>query len=265
LEFLLAVLVQPPEIEAIISRRFGSCTMKITERFEAIDKIGRELQRRFGYREIDKYLAQFGIKPPPDGVGTNSKWVYSKEALADAPLSVISQIADDLDLGSLAQLSAQANPPGIWKNTAGLRVFLSHISKDKVKATRLRDCLKPFGILAFVAHEDIEPTKEWQAEIERGLHCMDAFVSIHTVGFSKSIWTQQEIGVALGRGVKIIALRMGEDPTGFISKHQALSRGSKTAEAVAQELSDLFTADERTANRLADAQAAFRGDDEIPF
>lgn len=239
--------------------------MKITERFEAIDKIGRELQRRFGYREIDKYLAQFGIKPPPDGVGTNSKWVYSKEALADAPLSVISQIANDLDLGSLTRLSAQANPPGIWKNTAGLRVFLSHISKDKLKATRLRDCLKPLGILAFVAHEDIEPTKEWQSEIERGLHCMNAFVSIHTVGFSKSIWTQQEIGVALGRGVKIIALRMGEDPTGFISKHQALSRGSKTAEAVAQELYDLFAADERTANRLSDAQSALRGDDEIPF
>lgn len=239
--------------------------MKVTDRFEAIDKIGRELQRRFGYSEIDMYFAQFGVAPPSNGVGTNSKWVYSKAALANVPLEVISRIADDLDLGSLAQLSAQANPPTIWRGIPDLRVFLSHISKDKIKATRLRDCLKPHGIQAFVAHEDIEPTKEWQNEIERGLYSMDAFVSIHTAGFSKSIWTQQEIGVALGRGVKIIALRMGEDPTGFISKHQALLRGSKTAEAVAKELADLFAADERTARRLSEAQASLRGDEESPF
>jgi hypothetical protein len=132
------------------------------------------------------------------------------------------------------------------------------------KATRLRDCLKPYGIQAFVAHEDIEPTKEWQGEIERALFSMDAFVSIHTVGFAKSIWTQQEIGVAIGRGVKTVALRMGEDPTGFISKHQALSRGSKTAEAVAKELSDIFAADERTARRLKEAGAA-KETEEIPF
>ena len=239
--------------------------MKVTDRFEAIDKIGRELQRRFGYSEIDMYFAQFGVQPPPDGVGANSKWVYSKAALASAPLEIVARIADDLDLGSLAQLSAQANPPSIWRGITYLRVFLSHISKDKAKATRLRECLKPYGIQAFVAHEDIEPTKEWQGEIERGLMSMEAFVSIHTAGFSKSIWTQQEIGVALGRGVKIVALRMGEDPTGFISKHQALSRGNKTAEAVAKELSDLFAADERTARRLQDAQASLQKDEEIPF
>jgi hypothetical protein len=239
--------------------------MKVTDRFEVIDKIGRELQRRFGYREIDMYFAQFNVRPPPDGVGTNSKWVYSKAALANAPLDVISKIADDLDLGSLAQLSAQANPPTLWRGTTDLRVFISHISKDKTKATRLRDCLKPYAIRAFVAHEDIEPTKEWQGEIERGLYSMEAFVSVHTLGFSKSVWTQQEIGVALGRGVKIIALRMGEDPTGFISKHQALSRGNKTAEAVAKEPSNLLAADEGTARRLQEAQEVLRGDDEIPF
>jgi hypothetical protein len=48
---------------------------------------------------------------------------------------------------------------------------------------------------------------------------MDAFLAIHTPGFKDSFWTQQEIGFAVGRGVKIISFKMGEDPTGFISKH----------------------------------------------
>jgi hypothetical protein len=238
--------------------------MKVTDRFDAIDKIGRELQRRFGYTEIDMYLAQFGVEPPPkESVGVNSKWIYSKAALRIAPLSTIAQIADDLGLGSLTQLSAQANPPAIWKGTSELRLFLSHISKDKDKSTRLRDCLKPHGIQAFVAHEDIEPTREWQTEIERALFAMDALVAIHTPGFSKSYWTQQEIGFALGRGVKTVSLRMGEDPTGFISKHQALSRGSKPAEEVARELADIFAADERTGKRMR--EAAKQLDEGIPF
>jgi signal recognition particle subunit SEC65 len=238
--------------------------MKVTDRFDAIDKIGRELQRRFGFTEIDIYLDQFGVSPPaPDSVGVNSKWVYSKVALKSAPLSTIARIADDLGIGSLAQLAAQANPPTLWKGTSDLRLFVSHISKDKIKATRLRDCLKQYGIQAFVAHEDIEPTREWQSEIERALFAMDAMVAMHTPGFSKSIWTQQEIGFALGRGVKTVSLRMGEDPTGFISKHQALSRGAKSAEDVAKELADIFSQDERTAKRLQEAKSRML--DEIPF
>jgi hypothetical protein len=58
---------------------------------------------------------------------------------------------------------------------------------------------------------------------------------------------------------------MGEDPTGFISKHQALSRGTKPAEAVAKELAEIFAGDERTAKRLSEARAAKAAEDEIPF
>jgi hypothetical protein len=104
-------------------------------------------------------------------------------------------------------------------------------------------------VTAFVAHEDIEPTLEWQVQIERALHCMEVFISIHTPGFSKSIWTQQEVGFAVCRGVKIIAVRMGEDPTGFISKHQALSRGTKTAEQIASDVDKLLRKDERVKER----------------
>ena len=127
-----------------------------------------------------------------------------------------------------------------------------------------------YGIVGFVAHEDIHPTLEWQIEIERALQAMDAFIAVHTPGFSQSFWTQQEIGFAVGRGTMIISFRMGEDPTGFISKQQALARRDRTAEQVAKEINDLLCADPRTASRMKDAKAlkkegSVQPDDEIPF
>ena len=125
-----------------------------------------------------------------------------------------------------------------------------------MKATRLKDCLAPYGIAGFVAHEDIHPTLEWQGEIERALRSMDPFIAVHTEGFSRSVWTQQEVGYALGRGTKVISFKMGEDPTGFISKHQALARQNRTAEAVALEIDGLLAQDNRTKDRLAAAKAS---------
>lgn len=85
---------------------------------------------------------------------------------------------------------------------------------------------------------------------------MDAFLSMHTLGFSQSIWTQQEIGYAVGRGIKIIPFKMGEDPTGFISKWQALPRRDRTAEKIANEVDTILSEDPRTAPKLKAAQDA---------
>ena len=48
-------------------------------------------------------------------------------------------------------------------------------------------------------------------------------------------WTDQEVGVAVGRGVPIVPIRMGKDPYGFMAKYQAIS-GSGRAGAVAVEI-----------------------------
>jgi hypothetical protein len=85
---------------------------------------------------------------------------------------------------------------------------------------------------------------------------MDAFLAMHTVGFSQSVWTQQEIGFALGRGGKIISLRMGEDPSGFIAKHQALSRRDRKAEEIAHDINNILAASPQTATKLLAAKRA---------
>ena len=97
---------------------------------------------------------------------------------------------------------------------------------------------------------------------------MDAFIAIHTKGFSQSYWTQQEIGFAYARNVKIISLKMGEDPTGFISKQQALPRRDRSAEQIAKEIDKLLAEDDRTAEKLHEAKKGrglVLGRDEIPF
>ena len=161
--------------------------MRVAEKLAIIDRIGRELQSRYRYEDIDAYLAEFGIDPPI-GVTPNSKWVYSKAALAGVPLSIITRIAEDLDMGPNLATAAVSSPPNNWRDITDFRLFISHIAKHKDRATRLKECLQPHGISGFVAHEDINPTLEWQQEIERALYCMDAMVAIHTPGFSRSYW-----------------------------------------------------------------------------
>jgi hypothetical protein len=103
-----------------------------------------------------------------------------------------------------------------------IRVFLSHKATFKVETSRLKRSFACCGIGAFVAHEDIEPTQEWQREIERALFSMDALVALLTPDFHDSCWTDQEIGVAIGRGVPLMAVRLGLDPYGLMGKGQGL-------------------------------------------
>jgi hypothetical protein len=110
----------------------------------------------------------------------------------------------------------------IWGDK-GYRVFLSHKADVKKETAQLKEQLEPFGISSFVAHVDIHPTKEWQDEIENALASMDAFVALLTDNFHESYWTDQEVGYALGRGVPLIAVKLGRDPYGFIGKFQALA------------------------------------------
>lgn len=110
----------------------------------------------------------------------------------------------------------------IWGD-AGFRVFLSHKAEVKKETTAIKDGLRLFGISGFVAHEDIHPTKAWQEEIENALASMDGFVALMTEGFHDSVWTDQEVGYAVARGVPIVAVRLGKDPYGFIGRFQALT------------------------------------------
>lgn len=124
----------------------------------------------------------------------------------------------------------------IWGDE-GYRVFLGHKAEVKKETALLKEKLKLYGISCFVAHEDIHPTREWQNEIENALFSMDALVALMTEEFHNSLWTDQEVGFAFGRGVPIISIKLGKDPYGFIGKFQALSCSWDTA---AKEIVKIF-------------------------
>lgn len=243
--------------------------MRPSVKIATIRKIARELDNRdYSLSEVDSFLGEFGIPTLLNHSNfydsfsqSHDAVAYAQQALQEINVTILARVAEELDIDLPANPIVQ-QPPEIWPDNKTFRLFISHIAKDKDKATRLRGCLIPYHISGFVAHEDISPTKEWMVEIERALFAMDAFLAIHTKGFSASVWAQQEVGFAVARGVKIISFKMGEDPTGFISKHQALPRLDRQAEHIAKEVNDLLLGDHRTSTRL---QEIVEADGEIPF
>ena len=211
--------------------------MKALERLELIDRIGRELQSRMGYADIATFLKSHGVDTAKPTSGVNSKWVYSKELLADEPDARIVRIATELEV---PHNHVVADPTRILEATFWepfhLRLFLSHLSSFKKTTGQLQAALRRYGVSAFVAHVDIEPTREWMDEIEAGLHSMDALLAILMPGFKESDWTDQEIGVAIGRGVLVIPVMKGVRPYGFISRFQGLDSQGKSVAAVAREV-----------------------------
>jgi len=152
--------------------------MKVLERLSLIDKIGRELQSRMSYSDIDVYLKAYGVNTKKPTSSTNSKWVYVKDLLSDEKDALIVRIADELGLahGYAVADSNVAVEASFWE-PFHFKLFLSHISTFKKTTSLLQAALRTYGISAFVAHVDIEPTREWQDEIEAGLYSMDALAA----------------------------------------------------------------------------------------
>ncbi len=59
--------------------------MKVLDRLELMDRIGRELQRRTGYSDIAVFLQAHGVDTKKPTSGVNSKWVYSKDCSLTRP------------------------------------------------------------------------------------------------------------------------------------------------------------------------------------
>ncbi len=139
---------------------------------------------------------------------------------------------------NLARSSLPTDPEAdrrLW--AAGFcRCFLSHTSNRKKRAASLKGQLEDYGCDVFVAHEDIEPTVVWLDEIQAALascHCLIAWV---TDDFHDSLWTDQEVGFVLGRGLPVVPIRAGNDPYGLMGKLQAVpfkkAASSNVAEAI---------------------------------
>lgn len=126
-----------------------------------------------------------------------------------------------------------------WKN-GFFRVFISHISANKSRMSVLKAALATWGISAFIAHEDIEASRQWRDEVEAGLETMEVLIAVVEPGFKESDWCAQEVGYALGRKIDVIPLRAGLDPFGFFGKYQGVQIKGKLPEQVASDITQVL-------------------------
>jgi len=121
-----------------------------------------------------------------------------------------------------------------------LRLFLSHSSAKKKFVARIKQELAEFGVESFVAHEDIEPTKEWLGEIRLALNTCHVFAAILCPDFKKSNYCDQEVGHALQREILVIPVRLEIDPYGFMAPLQGVSAFEKKPSEIAADLNNLL-------------------------
>jgi hypothetical protein len=208
------------------------------------ERLGKE-----SWQFIDATLKQFGAPTPHPWDGSASDYIV-----------LTAQNAKDQTLIDLAQhvghKFGQPTSPGVeppfWRKDM-LRLFVSHIAVHRAFAGELQEALLRYGISSFVAHNDIEPTSEWQTQIETALATCDALLALLHENFHASNWTDQEIGFAMGRGVPSFAVRLGQTPYGFIGRFQAFNGNGKAAPALARELFDCYRKHKQTAGKMSEA------------
>ncbi len=161
-------------------------------------------------------------------------------------ISMISEVVDHFDIDLWYQqkdpekyqrifVGVAASSADFWK-IGYVKLFVSHLSSNRQRMSHLKASLANWGISAFIAHEDIEASKEWRDEVEAGLETMEVMVAVVEPKFKESDWCAQEVGFALGRKIDIIPLRAGLDPFGFFGKYQGIQIKGKTPEIVASDV-----------------------------
>lgn len=203
---------------------------------------------------LGQLIEEFMDLPPVKNSLASANWQSARDRLND----VLTDHGFQYSQGGRVTFAGKTDPSTLdlldtnfWV-PGQFRLFLSHLSSVKETTAYLQSALYRFGISAFVAHEDIEPTREWQLEIEKALFTMDALAAILTPGFQDSDWTDQEVGIAIGRKVLVIPIRKGLDPYGFVGRYQGIQGHGKTIGGVAKSVFNAITRNPRTKERILD-------------
>ncbi|WP_235596800.1 toll/interleukin-1 receptor domain-containing protein [Leptospira alstonii] len=99
-----------------------------------------------------------------------------------------------------------------------MKAFISYSTVNKRVAGKIQNILDHFGILSFLAHEDIKVSSEWQTVILNELAKSDLFVALLSNEYEKSPWCVQEAGIAAFQEMTLIFLWMGPFPKVLLAK-----------------------------------------------
>lgn len=217
--------------------------MQPGERIDIIKRVATRLAAEDNWGDIDLVLEQFGFQIEQQWRGDYKS--YITHCLKNG---------DDSSLAAVDQYLMGHSRPGDepWEDER-FRLFLTHVATKKQTAHSLKSCLRLYGVDAFVAHEDIQPGKEWQIVIESALHTCDALAGLLHKGFRKSDWCDQEVGFALGRGIPVVPIQYDLLPYGFFGSVQAVNNAAtQQSKTLARNLIQILLKDKRSSAQLAE-------------
>lgn len=199
--------------------------MKPGERIRLIKEAATSLASR-PPPEIQLTLSEFSL---PTWNYLDSEWpidelTYCTRQLQEAADDVLVSVHEFLSGEDAAPSDSQVDPTGLW-GTEPARAFLSHGHDQRLFVSDVKEALHRFGVSGFVAHADINPSKQWRNAIKEALATCHLFVAFLDDGFHESQWCDQEVGWALSRSIPILPIRpRGFDRAtardGFLEEHQ---------------------------------------------
>lgn len=200
--------------------------MKPGERIRLITEAADSLSSRT-WREVQLTLDQFGFETwEPSGYNAPDPETYCTDLIRTGSDETLAALHEYLLGGDAAPVARSGD--GIWADLP-VRAFLSHIHDQRHVVGEIKARLgEHYGITAFVAHDDIHPSKQWRDAIKAALASCHVFVAFLHDGFHDSQWCDQEVGWALARGVPVLPVRpVGFDRSkardGFLEEHQDIS------------------------------------------
>lgn len=206
----LAKLLEHSRSNVRVSGTFGSRYNSLLSTFEIYSPIKQhDILVNLSENEINDLMeAILQIYPVKD----NAEEITNIEFYLDTE-NIDAVIEDEFDGYELSN----------YINTnKGLLGFISYSHEDKIIAGEIKKKLDSLGFEVFLAHEDIEPTTQWEKEIYKNLKECDVFIALISNNFKNSKWTDQETGIAYRGNKFIIPISINMAPYGFINKFQAL-------------------------------------------
>lgn len=148
--------------------------------------------------------------------------------------------------------SGSGGQSSFWRE-GDFRLFISHLTDHSRFATSLQKALSAYHITSFVAHKDVRPAEDWNDAVLWALRTANALLALMHQGFQESEWTGQEAGFALGRDRLILAVKLGEEPPGFLRRIQALDGEGKSHLWLAKQVFKLLNHHKKTRRLIAKA------------
>jgi hypothetical protein len=220
--------------------------MKPGQRIELIGTIAKSMEA-VEWPQLDLILRQFGF-PWSESWGGDSKTGYviaHVENQSDEKLLELHQYLLGSQEGDDETLIASSP----WRPQR-FRLFVSYYHTYGPEAGALKIALDDYGISAYVAHNDIEPTAAWRDEILNGLLSCDALLACLTTDVRESQWVDQEVGIAIGRRLLVIPLQLGTTPYGFLNKYQGLKGDGFDASNLAKKIFEVLLGNHLTVSSI---------------